>query len=210
MLPAAQPCSIPAAQSVTQDTLKEKGVGILALGKRRMGMKAKLLSKMDGFFQLLGHASCTGDRNFIIILLNYIFTPKMKEWPQFTLLVLNSLHKPLDQLCDQREIQITAFLIFLDGQILPKNIFPPHPPPDLIFCHTPKMIISIHPQHPTPAGAHSLSQGGGLRLVAVPDPSQIWQREEGLHAPRTKEAQHHSSSTLLCLNRGSSPRTAVM
>lgn len=38
-----------------------------------------------------------------------IFTPKMKEWPQFTLLVLNSLHKPLEQLCDQREIQITAF-----------------------------------------------------------------------------------------------------
>lgn len=65
MLPAAQPCSIPAGQSVTQDTLKEKGVGVLALGKGRMEMKANLLSKMDGFFQLLGHASCTGDRNCV-------------------------------------------------------------------------------------------------------------------------------------------------
>lgn len=54
-----------------------------------------------------------------------IFTAKMKEWPQFKLLVLKSLHKPLDQLCEQREIEITIFLVFLDSQILPKSIFPP-------------------------------------------------------------------------------------
>lgn len=61
-----------------------------------------------------------------VIEISYdIFTPKMSEWPQFTLLVVNSLHKPLDQLYDQREIQITVFLIFLDSQILPKSIFPP-------------------------------------------------------------------------------------
>lgn len=100
--------------------MKEKGFGILALGKSRMEMKAKLLSKKDGFFQLLGHASYTE-----IKILYDIFTPKMKEWPQFTPLVLNSLHKPPDQLCDQREIQVTVFLIFLDSQILPRSICPP-------------------------------------------------------------------------------------
>lgn len=62
-------------------------------------MKAKLLSKRDGFSQLLGHASCTGDKNFI----QQIFTPKMKELSPFYILLLscfgvllNSLHKPLN------------------------------------------------------------------------------------------------------------------
>lgn len=67
------------------------------------------------------------------------------------------------------------------------------------------MIISIHPQHPTPAGAHSLPQGGGLRLVAVPHPPQIRQREEGLHVSGTKEAQHHSVPTLLYLKQRQIP-----
>lgn len=136
----------------------------------------------------------------VIEILYDIFTPKMKERPQFTLLVLNSLHKPLDQLCDQREIQKTVFLIFLDSQILPKNIFPPTTTMRPDFCHIPKMIISIHPQHPTPAGAHSLPQGGGSQAGIFP---WIWQREEGLHVPRTKQAQHHSFSTLLYLEQSS-------
>jgi len=62
-------------------------------------MKAKLLSKRDGFSQLLGHASRTGEENFI----PQIFTPKMKELtPIYTLLLscfhvlLSSLHEPLN------------------------------------------------------------------------------------------------------------------
>lgn len=64
-----------------------------------MEMKAKLLSKRGGFSQLLGHASCISDKNFI----RQIFTPKMRELaPIYILLLscfgvlLNRLHKPLD------------------------------------------------------------------------------------------------------------------
>lgn len=74
------------------------------------------------------------------------------------------------------------------------------------------MIISIQLQHPTPTGAHSLPQDGGLRLSQIYP--WIWQREEGLHGTRTKEAQHHSFSTLLYLKQrlaeAALPWTAVM
>lgn len=64
-----------------------------------MEIKAKLLSKRDGFSPTAGSASSISDKNFI----RQIFTPKMKELALIYILLLScfgvllsSLHKPLN------------------------------------------------------------------------------------------------------------------
>lgn len=68
--------TLPSTQSGLNDSKTHSlETGALVLGKGRTGMKAKLLSKRDGF-QLLGHVS-TGDTNVI----QEIFTAKLTALP---------------------------------------------------------------------------------------------------------------------------------
>lgn len=136
MLPAAQPHSIPPATSLNNSRYTEEervwGFGFV-------------------FSQLMGHASCIGDKNFI----QQIFTPKMKELaPIYTPLLscfdvlLNKLvvllHKPLN-LNHQREIQISVFSLFLETKVFPRSISThPQTQRGLIFCHISEILLSTY------------------------------------------------------------------
>lgn len=140
------------------------------------------------------------------------FTAKMKEWPQFTLLVLNSLHKPLDQLCEQREIEITVFLVFLHSQILPKSIFPPTATMRPDFLPRPKDHF-----HPTTASHTSWSSLMGTAWGSQASGSP--RSTPGYGKGKRSCSPQHKGESASILNsavpeteaaRGSSPWTALM
>lgn len=181
--------------------MKRKGLGVWVFGKGRTEMKAKLLSKRDRFSQLLGHASCTCDKNFIW----QIFTPKMKELaPSYTLLrscfrvLLNSLQKPLNPtIWPEANIDICLFII--SGELdIPQKHF--HPPPNTTrLDFLPRLkdarfhLLNHCLPHRLEFGCWHEAGVSGQQLSWIHHWTlRLLQREEGLHAIRTKEVQHHS------------------
>lgn len=125
---------------------------------------------------MLGHASCTCDKNFIW----QIFTPKMKELaPSYTLLrscfrvLLNSLRKPLNPtIWPEGNIDICLFIISGELDIPQKHFYPPPNTTRLDFPATSQRCSfpSTQPLPPTPAGVRLLTRGRGLRPAALLDP----------------------------------------